>query len=51
MYNGVLSGISLTGTRFFYVNPLQRRTHRAERAGRRTASARPGTRAPAARPT
>jgi uncharacterized protein len=29
MYNGVLSGISLTGTRFFYVNPLQCRTHRA----------------------
>jgi hypothetical protein len=34
MYNGVLSGISLTGDRFFYVNPLQRRTHRAwEAAG------------------
>jgi DUF1680 family protein len=29
IYNGVLSGISLTGTRFFYVNPLQRRTRRA----------------------
>jgi len=29
MYNGVLPGISLTGTRFFYMNPLQRRTHRA----------------------
>ena len=29
IYNGVLSGISLTGTRFFYVNPLQRRTHHA----------------------
>jgi DUF1680 family protein len=29
MYNGVLSGISLDGTRFFYVNPLQRRTRRA----------------------
>jgi DUF1680 family protein len=29
VYNGVLSGISLTGTRFFYTNPLQRRTHRA----------------------
>ena len=29
VYNGVLSGISLTGTRFFYVNPLQRRTRRA----------------------
>jgi uncharacterized protein len=29
LYNGVLSGISLTGTRFFYVNPLQRRTHHA----------------------
>jgi DUF1680 family protein len=28
-YNGVLSGVSLTGTRFFYVNPLQRRTDRA----------------------
>jgi hypothetical protein len=30
VYNGVLSGISLTGTRFFYVNPLQRRTRRAD---------------------
>lgn len=29
MFNGVLSGISLTGTEFFYTNPLQRRTHRA----------------------
>jgi DUF1680 family protein len=29
IYNGVLSGVSLTGTRFFYVNPLQRRTDRA----------------------
>jgi uncharacterized protein len=29
LYNGVLSGVSLGGTRFFYVNPLQRRTHRA----------------------
>ncbi|MCI0583056.1 MAG: glycoside hydrolase family 127 protein [Chloroflexi bacterium] len=29
MFNGVLSGLALDGTRFFYVNPLQRRTHRA----------------------
>jgi len=29
LYNGVLPGVSLTGTRFFYVNPLQRRTDRA----------------------
>jgi hypothetical protein len=29
MYNGVLSAVSLTGTGFFYTNPLQRRTHRA----------------------
>jgi hypothetical protein len=29
MYNGVLSGVSLDGTRFFYVNPLQRRSVRA----------------------
>jgi len=29
IFNGVLSGLSLTGTRFFYTNPLQRRTHRA----------------------
>lgn len=28
MYNGVLPGVSLDGTRFFYVNTLQRRTHR-----------------------
>ena len=27
-YNGILSGLSLDGTSFFYVNPLQRRTHR-----------------------
>ena len=26
--NGVLSGLSAEGTHFFYVNPLQRRTHR-----------------------
>jgi uncharacterized protein len=29
VYNGVLPGVSATGTRFFYVNPLQRRTRRA----------------------
>ena len=29
MLNGVLSGLSLDGTAFFYTNPLQRRTHRA----------------------
>ncbi len=29
MYNGVLSGLALDGTHFFYENPLQRRTHRA----------------------
>jgi uncharacterized protein len=29
VYNGVLPGVSLGGTRFFYVNPLQRRTDRA----------------------
>jgi len=29
MLNGVLPGLSLDGVRFFYVNPLQRRTHRA----------------------
>ena len=28
VYNGVLSGVSLDGTGFFYVNPLQRRTDR-----------------------
>jgi len=28
IYNGVLSGSSLTGTEFFYTNPLQRRTGR-----------------------
>ena len=28
LYNGVLSGVSSDGNRFFYVNPLQRRTHR-----------------------
>jgi DUF1680 family protein len=28
IYNGVLSGLSLSGTEFLYVNPLQRRTHR-----------------------
>ena len=34
IYNGVLPGVSLDGTRFFYVNTLQRRTHRvAARAG------------------
>jgi uncharacterized protein len=29
VYNGVLPGVSLSGTGFFYVNPLQRRTDRA----------------------
>jgi DUF1680 family protein len=29
MVNGVLSACGLDGTSFFYVNPLQRRTHRA----------------------
>jgi uncharacterized protein len=29
IYNGVLAGVSLDGTRFFYENPLQRRTDRA----------------------
>ena len=28
VYNGVLSCLSASGTEFFYVNPLQRRTHR-----------------------
>jgi DUF1680 family protein len=32
VYNGVLSGLSLSGTEFFYVNPLQRRTHRTATA-------------------
>lgn len=32
IYNGVLSGVSLDGTRFFYDNPLQRRTVRAAAA-------------------
>ena len=31
LYNAVLPGLSSDGTRFFYVNPLQRRTHRAWR--------------------
>ncbi|NMO54609.1 glycoside hydrolase family 127 protein [Actinoplanes sp. TBRC 11911] len=37
LYNGVLSGVSLDGTRFFYTNPLQLRTRRAPggTAGRR----------------
>lgn len=29
IYNGVLPGVSVGGTEFFYVNALQRRTHRA----------------------
>ena len=29
LYNAVLPALSRDGTRFFYVNPLQRRTHRA----------------------
>jgi DUF1680 family protein len=28
LYNGILPALSLDGTAFFYVNPLQRRTHR-----------------------
>ena len=39
-YNGVLPGVSFDGTRFFYVNPLQRRTHRsADQTRRRRARA------------
>jgi DUF1680 family protein len=39
VYNGVLPALSLDGTSFFYVNPLQRRTHRAwsEGGGERAA--------------
>jgi DUF1680 family protein len=33
MLNGVLSGLGLDGTSFFYVNPLQRRSHRAPSGG------------------
>jgi DUF1680 family protein len=33
MFNGVLSGISAGGDRFFYTNPLQRRTERAPHQG------------------
>ena len=29
MFNGVLPGLALSGTEFFYVNPLQRRSRRA----------------------
>ena len=29
MFNGVLPSLSRSGTEFFYVNPLQRRTHRS----------------------
>ena len=44
IYNGVLSGaLDSTGTSFFYVNPLQRRTHRARPPTRRRASASRGT--------
>jgi DUF1680 family protein len=39
MFNGMLSGVSLDGTRFFYVNPLQVRSRRSagegEGAGRK----------------
>ena len=51
IYNGVLPGLSLDGTRFFYVNPLQRRTDRVAGDDRATAVARRGSPAPAARPT
>jgi DUF1680 family protein len=34
IYNGVLASVSTDGTRFFYVNPLQRRTARAPAAPR-----------------
>ena len=35
IYNGMLSGLSLDGTSFFYVNPLQRRSHRSGATARR----------------
>lgn len=40
MYNGILAGVSIDGTRFRYVNPLQRRTRRVweeDRYGERAA--------------
>ncbi len=42
-YNGVLASLSLDGRAFFYVNPLQRRTHRS------WAEAGPDERSPGAR--
>ena len=39
IFNGVLPSVSTEGTAFFYVNPLQRRTHRRGRAGRWRAGA------------
>lgn len=33
MFNGVLPGLALSGTEFFYVNPLQRRSRRAAAEG------------------
>ena len=51
MFNGVLPAISLDGTSFFYVNPLQLTSERAVAAAPRRPGASPGSRAPAARPT
>ena len=42
LYNGVLAGVSLDGKRFFYVNPLESQGRTIDR---------PGSAAPAARPT
>ena len=51
MFNGVLSGLSLDGTTFFYVNPLQRRTERGRTDARCGGAQAAGTPAPAARRT
>ena len=48
VYNGVLPGVSFDGTRFFYVNTLQRRTDRVAVDERGRGVARRGSRAPAA---
>ena len=52
LYNGFLAGVSLAGTEYFYVNPLQlRRTPHADQTATRPTAGAAGSTAPAARPT
>ena len=51
LYNAILAGVSLSGERYFYVNPLASDGDGGASAPRRSRCASRGTWWPAARPT